>query len=452
MFDIQREELNWCGRKLVLETGRVARQADGAVFATWGETTVLATVVAAKEPKPGQDFFPLTVHYQEKAFAAGRIPGGYLKREGRPSDRETLTSRLIDRPIRPLFPEDFRCDTQVIATVFSYDLETDFGHSGDDRLLGRADPLRRAVHGPDRGGARRRHQGRNQGQPDGRGDEGFVARSGRRRHRGRRADGRVGGPGALRGDHAESGDGRSRRIPAGHPGDHPPRRKGRQGAARTRRARSFGGRKGGAGSRRGRSARRLFDHPEAGALRRRRRRQGEGDGGARARGRGSRSFPLEADRRGVPQRSGQGRALEHSRPQAPHRRARSDHRAPDPGRGRGAAPHPRLRFVHARRNAGARRRDAGHGRGRAICQFAGRDLQGAVPAPLQLPALFGRRDRPHGLARPARNRPRQARLARHSPDAADRGRVSLHDPRRLGDHRVRTAHRRWRRCAARRWR
>src|SRR4249919_3943470 len=125
MFDTQREELNWCGRKLTLETGRVARQADGAVLATWGETTVLATVVAAKEPKPGQDFFPLTVHYQEKAFAAGRIPGGYLKREGRMSDRETLTSRLIDRPVRPLFPEDFRCDTQVIATVFSYDLEND---------------------------------------------------------------------------------------------------------------------------------------------------------------------------------------------------------------------------------------------------------------------------------------------------------------------------------------
>jgi polyribonucleotide nucleotidyltransferase len=125
MFDIQREELNWCGRKLVLETGRLARQADGAVFATWGETTVLATVVAEKEPKPGQDFFPLTVHYQEKAFAAGRIPGGYLKREGRPSDRETLVSRLIDRPIRPLFPEEFRCETQVISTVFSYDLETD---------------------------------------------------------------------------------------------------------------------------------------------------------------------------------------------------------------------------------------------------------------------------------------------------------------------------------------
>jgi polyribonucleotide nucleotidyltransferase len=125
MFDIQREELNWCGRPLVLETGRMARQADGAVFASWGETTLLATVVAMKSPKPGVDFFPLTVNYQEKAFAAGRIPGGYLKREGRPSDRETLVSRLIDRPIRPLFPDGFRCDTQVIVTVLSHDLEND---------------------------------------------------------------------------------------------------------------------------------------------------------------------------------------------------------------------------------------------------------------------------------------------------------------------------------------
>jgi polyribonucleotide nucleotidyltransferase len=125
MFDIQREEVDLGGRKLVLETGRVARQADGSVWASWGDTTVLATVVAAKAPKPGQDFFPLTVHYQEKTFAAGRIPGGYLKREGRMSDRETLTSRLIDRPIRPLFPDDFRCDTQVIVTVLSHDMEND---------------------------------------------------------------------------------------------------------------------------------------------------------------------------------------------------------------------------------------------------------------------------------------------------------------------------------------
>ena len=125
MFDIQREKLMLSGRELVLETGRMARQADGAVFATWGETSLLATVVAAKTAKPGQDFFPLTVDYQEKAYAAGRIPGGFRKREGQPSEKEVLTSRLIDRPIRPLFPDDFRCDTQVIVTVLSHDMETD---------------------------------------------------------------------------------------------------------------------------------------------------------------------------------------------------------------------------------------------------------------------------------------------------------------------------------------
>ncbi len=125
MFEIHREEIDWAGRKLVLETGKVARQADGAVMATWGDTTVLATVVGAKSAKPGQDFFPLTVDYQEKAFAAGRIPGGYFKREGRPSERETLVSRLIDRPIRPLFPDGYRNETQVIVTVLSHDLEND---------------------------------------------------------------------------------------------------------------------------------------------------------------------------------------------------------------------------------------------------------------------------------------------------------------------------------------
>src|ERR1700750_363365 len=125
MFNIHSVEIEWAGRPLKLETGKIARQADGAVLATYGETTVLATVVSAKAPKPGQDFFPLTVNYQEKAFAAGRIPGGYFKREGRPSERETLISRLIDRPIRPLFPEGYRNDTQVVVTVLAHDMETD---------------------------------------------------------------------------------------------------------------------------------------------------------------------------------------------------------------------------------------------------------------------------------------------------------------------------------------
>ncbi len=125
MFEIFRKELMWGGRRLVLETGKVARQADGAVMATYGETTVLCTAVAMKQPKPGQDFFPLTVNYQEKTFAAGKIPGGFFKREGRPSEKETLTSRLIDRPIRPLFAPGFRNETQVVCTVLSHDLEND---------------------------------------------------------------------------------------------------------------------------------------------------------------------------------------------------------------------------------------------------------------------------------------------------------------------------------------
>ena len=125
MFDMHRVELDWGGRKLVLETGRIARQADGAVLATYGETTVLATAVAAKSPREGVDFLPLTVDYQEKYYAAGRIPGGYFKREGRPTEKETLVSRLIDRPIRPLFADGWRCETQVIATTMSHDLEND---------------------------------------------------------------------------------------------------------------------------------------------------------------------------------------------------------------------------------------------------------------------------------------------------------------------------------------
>jgi polyribonucleotide nucleotidyltransferase len=125
MFDIHAKTLNWGGRTLKLETGKIARQADGAVVVTYGETTVLCTAVADKSARPGVDFFPLTVHYQEKTFAAGKIPGGFFKREGRPSEKEVLTSRLIDRPIRPLFADNFRNETQIIATVLSHDLEND---------------------------------------------------------------------------------------------------------------------------------------------------------------------------------------------------------------------------------------------------------------------------------------------------------------------------------------
>ncbi|MCR9268682.1 MAG: polyribonucleotide nucleotidyltransferase [Hyphomonadaceae bacterium] len=125
MFDKQSVSLEWAGRTLKIETGQVARQADGAVMVSYGDTTVLATAVYAKEAKPGQDFFPLTVNYMEKYYASGRIPGGFFKREGRPTEKETLTSRLIDRPIRPLFVDGFKNEVQVVLTAISYDLEND---------------------------------------------------------------------------------------------------------------------------------------------------------------------------------------------------------------------------------------------------------------------------------------------------------------------------------------
>ena len=124
-FKICRKEMEWGGRKLVLETGKLARQATGAVVVTYGETQVIATVCAAKEVKADQDFFPLTVNYQEKYYAAGKVPGGFMKREGKPSEREVLLSRLIDRPIRPLFPDAFKNEVQIICTVLSHDKETD---------------------------------------------------------------------------------------------------------------------------------------------------------------------------------------------------------------------------------------------------------------------------------------------------------------------------------------
>ena len=124
MFKIIKKEINWGGKKLTLESGRIARQADGAVLATYGDTTVLCTVVASKEPKEGVDFLPLTVSYQEKTFAAGKIPGGFFKREAKPSDKETLISRLIDRPIRPLFPDNYFNETQVICTLLNLDKDT----------------------------------------------------------------------------------------------------------------------------------------------------------------------------------------------------------------------------------------------------------------------------------------------------------------------------------------
>src|SRR5262247_611779 len=121
----ERVELDFHGRRLIVETGKVAKQAGGAAWVQYGETVVLVTATASRSPREGIDFFPLTCDYQEKTFAAGKIPGGFFKREGRPAEKEILTPRLIDRPIRPLFPKGFNCETQVIATVLSHDREND---------------------------------------------------------------------------------------------------------------------------------------------------------------------------------------------------------------------------------------------------------------------------------------------------------------------------------------
>ena len=146
--------------RLTLETGKVARQADGSVIATYGETVVLATVVGAANAKEGQDFFPLTVNYQERYYAAGKIPGGYFKRERAPTERETLISRLIDRPIRPLFADGYKNEMLVVAQVLSHDLENDPDMVAHGRGVGGADHFRPAVPGPDRRGPRRLHQRR----------------------------------------------------------------------------------------------------------------------------------------------------------------------------------------------------------------------------------------------------------------------------------------------------
>ena len=150
-----KKTIMWGRHKLTLETGEIARQASGAVVVTLEDTVVLVTVVGRKSAAEGKDFLPLTVDYQERTYAAGKIPGGFFKREGRPSEKETLTSRLIDRPIRPLFPDGYYNEVQVVATVMSSNNEIDSGRPGDDRSFGGARRLRHSVQWPDRRRARR---------------------------------------------------------------------------------------------------------------------------------------------------------------------------------------------------------------------------------------------------------------------------------------------------------
>ncbi len=420
MFDTHTVEIEWAGRPLKLETGKIARQADGAVLATYGETVVLATVVSAKSPKPGQDFFPLTVNYQEKTYAAGKIPGGYFKREGRPSEKETLVSRLIDRPIRPLFPDGYKNDTQVVVTVVQHDLEND-----PDVLSMVATSAALTLSGipfmGPVGGARVGYiNGEYVLNPHLDEMDEVGSRSRRRRHAGRRPDGGIGSQGTERRRHARRRHVRPQGLPAGHRRDHQACRSGCQGTARLHAGRSF--------RTRSRNAQ-VSPKPNC-------------------------ALPTRSPRRptatlpSTPSRP-RSRLISSRKVLKPKYTDRS-HRLPSSSTCRprsfaGTSSTPRAastvaistRFVPIVSEVGILPRTHGsalftRGETQAIVVATlgtGEDEQyvdsltgmykETLPSALQLPSLFGRRNRPHGLPGPPRNRPRQARMARDPSDAAD---------------------------------
>ena len=236
MFNKVTKTFQWGQHTVTLETGEIARQSSGAVVVTMDDTVVLATVVAKTEAKAGQDFFPLTVDYIEKTYAAGKIPGSFFKREGRPSELETLTSRLIDRPIRPLFPEGFFNEVQVVVHVLSLNPEVQADIAGADRHQRGAGHLRHPVQRPDRRGPRRLHRRPVRAQPGQDAARRQQARAGRCRHRGGRADGRV------RSRPTERRSDARRRGLRSRPGQHRDRRDQRAGA-RSRQARVARGRR-----------------------------------------------------------------------------------------------------------------------------------------------------------------------------------------------------------------
>ena len=419
MFDIHRVELDWGGRKLVLETGKIARQADGAVLATYGDTTVLATVVAAKQPREGVDFLPLTVDYQEKYYAAGRIPGGYFKREGRPTEKETLVSRLIDRPVRPLFADGWRNETQVIVTTLSHDLEND----PDILALVAASAALTLSGAPFMGpiGAARVGFINNEYVLNPTLDE--MAES--------NLDLVVAGTAdavlmvELEAKELNE-DVMLGAVMFGHRHFQPVIQAIIDLAEK--------------------AAKEPRDHKVADQF-------GAGEGNRSGWSRASCARPTPFRARwsartpSLPSRprwrSTTSRAARKTRTTpssasaacsssveakivrwnildtgTAHRRPRPQDRASDHRRSRRAAARPRLGAVHPRRDPGAGGHHARHRRGRAVDRRAAGDLQGILPAALQLPALLGRRDRPHGRHQATRNRPRQARLARHPSGAA----------------------------------
>ena len=449
MFDIHRVELDWGGRKLVLETGKIARQADGAVVATYGESKVLATVVAAKEPREGVDFLPLTVDYQEKFYAAGRIPGGYFKREGRPTEKETLVSRLIDRPVRPLFADGWRNETQVIVTTLSHDLEND-----PDILAMIASSAALTLSGaPFMGpiGAARVGFINNE----------YVLNPVLDEMPESQLDLVVAGTqdavlmveleakelnedvmlGAVMFGHRHFQPVIDAIIKLAEKAAKEPRE---LKVVRQRRARKGNARPDRAGSARGLCVPDKMAAPQGGRCR-----QGQGRSRISAR-RAPRTRHTPSSRSPACSRSSKPRSCAgtSSIPASASTAATCKTVRPDRGRGRRAAARPRLGAVHPRRDPGAGDRDARHRRGRAVDRRAAGDLQGDVPAALQLPAVLGRRDRPHGRPAPPRDRPRQARLARHPSDPAAAITSSPTPSASSRRSRSRTAPPRWRPCAA----
>ena len=436
------------GRKLTLETGRVAKQADGSVLVRYGDTVVLATVVAARSATEGQDFFPLSVDYRERAYAGGRIPGGFFKREGRPAEKEILTSRLIDRPLRPLFPKGFRNEIQLIVLAISSDQENDPGilamNGASAAVLRRRTPvpgsLRRGPHRADRRPSRR--------EPALRRPRAEHARPGGGRDRGLGDDGRGGSPRGVRGHPGRGHRPRPRGVPGARPRPAGSGPAGGQAAVGVRRLRPPGSRARGPGPR-------GDPRQDPG------RRPDPGEGAARA---GADEARPGGHRGGRPRRAPEGegprvprQAREAGSPADGPRGRRPDRRPEvhrDAGDQRGGvvpAPHPRLGALHARGDAGAGRRHARDQAGRA----AGRDARGrvdqAVHAALQLPVVQRGGDPPLRQPRPAGDRPRGARRALGACPSCRRARASR---TRSGSSRTSsspTARPRWRRCAAPPW-
>ena len=401
MFDIHRVELDWGGRKLTLETGKVARQADGAVIATYGETTVIATAVAAKQPKAGIDFLPLTVNYTEKYYAAGRIPGGYFKRERGPTEKDTLTSRLIDRPIRPLFADGWRCDTQVIITVLSHDQENDpdivamVAASAALTLSGA--PFMGPIGGARVGFINNEYvlnptiDEMKESQLDlvvaGTQDAVLMVES-----EAKELSEEI-MLGAVMFGHRHFQPVIQAIIQLAEKAAKEPRDFAQPDTKAVEKE-MLGIVEAG-------PAQGLCDPGQAPAPGRRRRRQEEGDGALLPGRQGQSRASDAAGRRRVQGARSQDRALEHPRHQQAHRRPRSRHRAPDRLRSAVPAAHPRLGAVHPRRDPGDRGRHARHRRGRAVDRRAAGNVQRSVHAALQLPAVLGRRDRTHRRARPS---------------------------------------------------